>query len=62
MGYQEKTRRSDCSSRWSGTVGTLLLLCPYLHTCTWMDTVLQTVDDRVGGNTYTLCIYLICRS
>lgn len=52
MGYQEKTHvvaivRLVSRHR-------VLLLCPYLHTCTWMDTY-RTVDDGVGENTYTLC-------
>lgn len=40
MGYQEKTY-VVAIVRLVGQVGTFLLLCPYLHTCTWMDTVLQ---------------------
>lgn len=40
----------------------VLLLCPYMYLDGYLPTV-PTVDDRVGGNTYTLpvCTYLIGR-
>lgn len=59
MGYQEKTH-VVAIVRLVGQVGTGCCYCvpTYIHTCTWMDIVLQTVDDGVGENTYTLCRYL----
>lgn len=61
MGYQEKTH-VVAIVRLVGQVGTGCCYCvpTYIHVLGWILTV-PTVDDGVGGNTYTLCTYLICR-